>query len=175
MIPLEQFEFDNKFEGSEQAKECGFCATLEGADPEGTIVDIWGSTAFIMSNNDGHPLFMPLEHRVGDETDSYSRALLKSTWDMFWEQKPVVEDIYRKEYGATGFSTKVNEGTQQNIKHYHIHLEAWRGAKDEEQITLDKTEREEFRNAYIMKTWPKALIIDVAAIRRAQEAEFDLG
>ena len=59
-------EFSTKpFEGSEQAKNCEFCAILEGVNEN--RIGIAGSesaTAF-MSKKDGHPLIVPLTHVDG--------------------------------------------------------------------------------------------------------------
>ena len=149
-----------RFKGSEQAKNCAFCALLEGVTGDKTLIAGSGEATAIVSKKDGHPLFMPLLHIEGQETDHRSELARKATNEWLEILLPHIRSVYEQLYGATGFTIKANLGTQQNISHYHVHGEAWKGPKDSEQILItDPAERFRFAEAIRRSVDPAGLAI----------------
>jgi diadenosine tetraphosphate (Ap4A) HIT family hydrolase len=141
----EDRELDQEDQSFEVQKHCPFCTMMISQDPDRIHVSDSGQATAVMSKKDGHPLVIPYRHVTGEEEDRISYMAMMEAWEWANSIFPYVAQAYRDLHGATGFTLKVNTGTQQNIKHYHIHIEAWRGEKDQEQIVMnERADREMF-------------------------------
>ncbi|MBR1416838.1 MAG: HIT domain-containing protein [Bacilli bacterium] len=98
--------------------DCLFCKIINGEIPCKKIYEDDKVIAILdlHPSSDGHTLIIPKKHvtdlmEIDDETLSYVNTILKK-----------LTPILMNKMNATAFSLRVNYGTSQEIKHYHMHL-----------------------------------------------------
>ena len=99
-------------------KDCIFCKIIDGDIPSMKVYedDICLAYLDINPDSDGHTLIIPKKHiedlnAIDDETLLHINKVAKKLI-------PVLMDKAK----AEALSTRVNFGTSQAIKHYHMHL-----------------------------------------------------
>lgn len=98
--------------------DCLFCKMIKGEIPckkiyeDDTVIAILD----LYPDADGHTLIIPKKH-IEDMMDLDNDTLLKIN-----EVAKKLTPILMKKMKAKAFSTRVNFGTSQAIKHYHMHL-----------------------------------------------------
>ena len=99
-------------------KDCIFCKLANGEIPTNVVFEDEIVTVFMDANpnTDGHMLIVPKKH-IEDFTEIDNETLLH----VHEVAKKMKELIYEK-LGTCGLKLVNNYGSEQLIKHYHMHL-----------------------------------------------------
>ena len=98
--------------------DCLFCKMIKGEVPCKKIYedDLVIGILDLYPDSDGHTLIIPKEHY--EDLTKIPNELLIHINDVVKEIMPTLMDKMK----AKSFSTRVNYGESQAIKHYHMHL-----------------------------------------------------
>ena len=99
-------------------KDCIFCKIVNGDIPSMKVYedDICLAYLDINPDSDGHTLIIPKKH-YKDIYDIPSDTLLH-----IYETAKKLMDMLREKLGCDGFTLLQNNGSIQEVKHYHLHL-----------------------------------------------------
>ena len=100
-------------------EDCIFCKIIKGDIPSRTIYedDIVKVFLDVGPNTDGHMLVVPKEH-VTDFTE-VDGTLLTHIHELI---KNKLKDLIYDKLGACGLKIVNNYGSEQLVKHYHVHI-----------------------------------------------------
>lgn len=99
-------------------KDCIFCKIVNGDIPSMKVYedDICLAYLDINPDSDGHTLIIPKKH-YKDIYDIPSDTLLH-----IYETAKKLMDILKEKLGCDGFTLLQNNGSIQEVKHYHLHI-----------------------------------------------------
>lgn len=115
--------------------DCIFCKIINGEIPCMKIYENDYVLAFLDINPDcdGHTLIIPKKHFK--DLDDIDELTLN---EIFKAAKKIKKDLTEK-LGATGFSLMQNNGSVQEVKHYHLHIKPYyKGKTSIEMIKHDE-------------------------------------
>ena len=99
-------------------EDCIFCKIIKGDIPSKTVYedDIVKVFLDVNPNTDGHMLVVPKKHitdftEIDDETLTHIHGVIKQMKDLIYDK-----------LGAVGLKIVNNYGSEQLVKHYHVHL-----------------------------------------------------
>ena len=99
-------------------EDCIFCKLANGEIPTRKVFEDEVVTVFMDAkpNTDGHMLVVPKKHitdftEIDDETLTHIHSVVKKMKDLIYDK-----------LGAVGLKIVNNYGSEQLVKHYHIHL-----------------------------------------------------
>lgn len=98
--------------------DCIFCKIVKGEIPSYKIYEDNEVLAFLDINpvNPGHTLIIPKEHTLDVIT------INPDTLSKIFNAVKDVAKILEEKMGATGFTLVQNNGSAQEVKHYHLHV-----------------------------------------------------
>ena len=113
-------------------KDCIFCKIISGEIPCMKIYedDLVLSYLDIVPDSDGHTLIIPKKH-YKDIFDIPSETLLH-----IYDVSKVLMKKLEEKLGCDGFSLLQNNGSVQEVKHYHLHIKPY--YNDKKSIELIK-------------------------------------
>jgi histidine triad (HIT) family protein len=99
-------------------KDCIFCKLANGEIPTNVVYEDDIVTVFMDANpnTDGHMLIVPKKH-IEDFTEIDSDTLVH-----VHEVAKKMKDLIYEKLGTCGLKIVNNYGSEQLIKHYHVHL-----------------------------------------------------
>ena len=102
-------------------KDCIFCKIISGDIPCMKVYedDIVLAYLDINPDSDGHTLIIPKEH-YKDLNDIPDKTLLH-----IYKTSKKIMKILEEKLGSTGFSLLQNNGSVQEVKHYHLHIKPY--------------------------------------------------
>ncbi len=129
-------------------KECLFCKISNGEIPSKTIYedDLVKVFLDINPNTNGDLLIIPKNHYV--TIADIDLEVLKHIFEVIKEK---IFPLVTKKLNATGLTIIQNNGTGQEIKHFHIHLTS-RYEEDNLNITTDKSLLKDLDEVYEILT-----------------------
>ena len=99
-------------------EDCIFCKLANGEIPTRKVFEDEVVTVFMDAkpNTDGHMLVVPKKHitdftEIDDETLTHIHSVVKKMKDLIYDK-----------LGAVGLKIVNNYGSEQLVKHYHVHL-----------------------------------------------------
>ena len=99
-------------------EDCIFCKIIKGDIPSKTVYedDIVKVFLDVNPNTDGHMLIVPKKHitdftEIDDETLTHIHGVIKQMKDLIYDR-----------LGTCGLKIVNNYGSEQLVKHYHVHL-----------------------------------------------------
>ena len=99
-------------------EDCIFCKIIKGDIPSKTVYedDIVKVFLDVNPNTDGHMLVVPKKHitdftEMDDETLTHIHGVIKQMKDLIYDR-----------LGTCGLKIVNNYGSEQLVKHYHVHL-----------------------------------------------------
>ena len=99
-------------------EDCIFCKIIKGDIPSKTVYedDIVKVFLDVNPNTDGHMLIVPKKHitdftEMDDETLTHIHGVIKQMKDLIYDR-----------LGTCGLKIVNNYGSEQLVKHYHVHL-----------------------------------------------------
>lgn len=111
--------------------DCIFCKIANGEIPSYKVYEDDKVFAFLDANpdSDGHTLIIPKNHFT--DLDDIDLDTLKSINSASKKIKKILEDKLK----CTGISLLQNNGSVQEVKHYHLHLKPYyKGIKTMEMV-----------------------------------------
>ena len=111
---------------------CIFCKIINGEIPSYKIYEDDEILAFLDINpvNPGHTLIIPKEHTL-DVTTINNDVLIK-----ILDKSRDIASLLIEKMGAQGFTLVQNNGTAQEVKHFHLHVMPKYNRK--KKLTLDE-------------------------------------
>lgn len=115
-------------------KDCIFCKIVNGDIPCMKIYedDICLVYLDINPDSDGHTLIIPKVH-YKDINDIDDKSLLH-----IYKTSKKIMNILEKKLGCTGFSLLQNNGSIQEVKHYHLHIKPYYNDKKSVELIKHK-------------------------------------
>ena len=111
-------------------KDCIFCKIISGDIPCMKVYEDDLVLAYLDINpdSDGHTLIIPKEH-YKDINDIPDKTLLH-----IYKTSKKIMRILEEKLGATGFSLLQNNGSVQEVKHYHLHVKPYYENKKQNEL-----------------------------------------
>lgn len=102
-------------------KDCIFCKIINGDIPSMKIYedDICLAYLDIKPDSDGHTLVIPKKHYK----DIYD--IPNNTLSHIYDVSKKIMKILEEKLGCNGFSLLQNNGSVQEVKHYHLHIKPY--------------------------------------------------
>lgn len=102
-------------------KDCIFCKIINGDIPSMKIYedDICLAYLDINPDSDGHTLVIPKKHYK----DIYD--IPNNTLSHIYDVSKKIMKILEEKLGCNGFSLLQNNGSVQEVKHYHLHIKPY--------------------------------------------------
>ena len=115
-------------------KDCIFCKIVNGDIPCMKIYedDICLAYLDINPDSDGHTLIIPKVH-YKDINDIDDKSLLH-----IYKISKKIMKILEEKLGCTGFSLLQNNGSIQEVKHYHLHIKPYYNDKKSVELIKHK-------------------------------------
>ena len=115
-------------------KDCIFCKIISGDIPCMKVYedDIVLAYLDINPDSDGHTLIIPKEH-YKDINDIPDKTLLH-----IYKTSKKIMKILEEKLGCDGFSLLQNNGSIQEVKHYHLHVKPYYKNKNQNELIKHK-------------------------------------
>lgn len=115
-------------------KDCIFCKIISGDIPCMKVYedDIVLAYLDINPDSDGHTLIIPKEH-YKDINDIPDKTLLH-----IYKTSKKIMKILEEKLGCDGFSLLQNNGSIQEVKHYHLHVKPYYKNKKQNELIKHK-------------------------------------
>lgn len=124
--------------------DCIFCKIIEGKIPSLKIYEDDVILAFLDINPDsnGHTLIIPKKH-YKDINDIDEKTLCH----IYSKAKDIMK-LLEKKLNADGFSLLQNNGSVQEVKHYHLHIKPYYSNKPSIKLVKDSSLIEDANEIY---------------------------
>lgn len=98
--------------------DCLFCKIINGEIPSYTIYEDYYVKCFLDINpiSNAHALIIPKKHFI-DINDIDNEYLFKIN-----ESSKIIVKLINEKFKPNGFKLVQNNGTLQDVKHYHLHI-----------------------------------------------------
>ena len=115
-------------------KDCIFCKIINGDIPCMKVYEDDVCLAYLDINpdSDGHTLIIPKKHYK----DIYD--IPNDTLSHIYEVAKKIMDMLKEKLGCDGFTLLQNNGSIQEVKHYHLHIKPYYNDKKSIELIKNK-------------------------------------